>query len=177
MPVSLNLLPSEFLVSKNLSNALKIIRALGVISLAVFIVSVIGMSAFFIFDSINLNGITNDVKVLESQISAQETSEQQIVLLKNRISKVVIVQKQSNSLKNLSTTEPFLATLPSDISINELNVDPQKISVSLAFKFNPELSTFFNSVSNSTSFKSVNLSSFGFSPVSGYLVGLDIIGK
>lgn len=174
MAVTLNLLPTELAVGKNLARALKTIRALGVILLAVFIMFIVGVSAFFIFESINLKNITNDMSDLGNQIKAQETSEQQIVLLKNRIGKIVILQKQPNSSKNLSAIEPFLATLPGNTPINELNVDSQKITLSLTFKSNSALSTFFSSLNNTSSFKSVVLSSFGFNPVSGYLLGLNI---
>jgi len=174
MAVKLNLLPPELAVDKNLGAALKITRSLGIISLAAFILFVVGVSGFFIFDSITLKNLNTDVNTLTSQISVQSTSEQQIVLLKDRIKKISSIQSTPTSLSNLIAIDPFLSNLSSTATIGELNVDSQKMNLLVNFKSNDDLSNFLKNMSNSGVFKTVTLTSFGLNPSSGYSVGTSI---
>jgi len=177
MAVKLNLLPPELAIDKNLSSALKLTRSLGIIFLAVFILFIIGISAFFIYDSITLNGLTADVSSLTSQISAQNTSEQQIVLLKDRIKKINTIQSIPTSLPNLVVIDPFISNLSGNSQVNELNINPQKIDLTIGFKSNNDLTNFLNSLSSSKDLKTVTITSFGLTPASGYSVGINIQTK
>ncbi len=177
MAVKLNLLPPELAVSKSLGTSLKTIRMVGVILLAVFIIFVIGLTAVFIISSITLKNLTGDVTTLKSQITAQQVSEQRLVLLKDRLRKISTARTAASALSNLTKIDPFLATLSSDTSVSELNVDPQKIDLTLNFRSNNDLTAFLNDVSDSGSFKNVVISSFGLNPVSGYLVGMSLTVK
>ena len=177
MAIKLNLLQPELAVDKNLSSLLKMARSLGIIALAGFLIFVVGISAFFIISSFTLRDLTSDIDVSKSQIAAQETSEQQIVLLKDRIKKIGTVRNSPTSLKNLIAIDPFLSTLSPESSVNELSVDTAKISLLLNFKSNNDLSIFLNSLSESDVFKSIVLASFSFSPINGYSVGINIESK
>lgn len=177
MAIKLNLLPPELAVDKNLGAALKLTRSLGIISLAAFIFFVIGVSGFFIYDSITLKNLTNDVAGLTSQISLQSTSEQQVVLLKDRIKDITTVQAIPSSLPNLIATDPFISALSTNDAVTELNIDPQKMDILLNFKSNADLTTFLKSLSSSTAFNTVTLTSFGLNPTSGYSVGVNIQKK
>ncbi len=177
MAIKLNLLPPELAVDKNLSSALKMLRSLGIIGIAGFFIFIIGMVAVFVVSSFTLKNLTNSIADSKSQIAALETSEQQIVLLKDRIKKIGIVQNLPTSLKNLVAIDPFLSNLSIESSVNELNVDSNKISLLLNFKSNDDLSKFLNDLSGSAVFKSVVLSSFSLSPTNGYSVGVNIESK
>ncbi|HTK03505.1 MAG TPA: hypothetical protein VL401_01925 [Alphaproteobacteria bacterium] len=177
MAIKLNLLPTELSVSKGLTSTLKFSKMLGVILLGLFIVFVIGVSAFFIISTFTLKNLTNEVAGLENQIKTQEVSEQQLVLLKDRLKKITLAKNQASSLPNLIAFEPFLSPLSADASVNELTVDTQKISASVNFKSNSELAAFIQNLSSSKVFKSVVVASLGFNPITGYLLSLSITVK
>jgi len=177
MPVKLNLLPPELAVDKNLSAALKLTRSLGIIFLAVFILFVFGISSFFIYDSVILKNLTGDVDSLTNQINLQNASEQQVVLLKDRLNKITSVQLTPSSLPNLIVIDPFLSSLSSTTAVSELGIDSQKMDLTLNFKSNSDLSTFLKSLSSSDVFKAVTITSFGLNPSTGYSVGIDIQTK
>jgi cell division protein FtsL len=177
MPVNLNLLPPELTVSKTLNNFLKTTRALGVIALAAFLIFVVGAGGYFVYSSITLRDLNAKVEDLKSQVTAQQTSEQQMVLLKDRLKKISSVQKIPNSSNNLASLDPILASVSSGAYVNELDVDALKIDMLINFRSNSELSGFIKNLSATDAFKSVTLSSFSFSPASGYLVGISMVGK
>lgn len=177
MPVKLNLLPPELAVSKSLGQLIKTIKALGVIGIAAFLVFGAGVGAFFIISTISLNGINANVAKLTSQVSAQQKSEQQIVLVKNRIAKVATIQGLPNSLTNLELINPFLVNLPPTSSINQMSIDSGSVSLSVNFITNSGLSAFIDSLQSSDAFKLVNLTSFSFSPSTGYAIEIKAINK
>jgi hypothetical protein len=177
MAVNLNLLPPELAVSKSLGNIIKTVRALGVIGIAAFLVFGAGIGIFFIISTISLNGINSNIKSLEAQISAQQKSEQQIILLKNRIAKIAAVQTTPSSLPSLTVIEPFLSALSANTSIGQMAINPKGSTISLSFGNNTDLSQFLNSIKSSPAFSTVNVTSFSFSPATGYQLEISAINK
>lgn len=177
MAVKLNLLPPELAVDKNLGTVLKLARSLGIIVLAAFILFVVGVSGFFVYDSIVLKNLTADVATVTNQIKSMGADEQQIVLLKDRIKKISSVKSIPTGMPNLIAVDPFISNLSSNSSISSLNVDPQKIELLINFKTNDDLSSFLKSFSTSTAFKTVTLTSFSLNPTTGYSLGLTVQAK
>lgn len=177
MPVNLNLLPPELSVSKNLGSLLKTLRALGVIAIGAFLVFGTGIGAFFIVSRMTLENLNVKLNALKSQVSAQEKSEQQVVLLKDRLAKITTIRGMPSSLINLTVMEPFLAGFSSNVSINQMEVGTKGIDLALNIKTNSDLSAFLTSIKDSGVFKSVDLTSFAFSPSTGYSVGVTMVKK
>jgi len=177
MPVNLNLLPSELSVSKNLNSFLKTLRALGVIGVAAFLVFALGLGVFFIVSTISLNGINANVTKLRSQVSALQKSEQQIILLKDRIAKIASIKTMPNSLPGLTAIKPFLSDLSDNSSINEMSISPTAITLSENIKTKADISSFIKSFQSSDVFKSVSLTSFNFNPSNGYSVEISAVIK
>ena len=101
MSIDFNLLPPDLFISKNLSRALKSVRALGVISIAAFLVFAIGVGAYFVFSTITLNGLTKNIDQLKTKVTAQEISEQQIILLKDRLTYIAAAKSSASALNNI----------------------------------------------------------------------------
>jgi hypothetical protein len=177
MPVNLNLLPPELAVSKSLGTVLKTIRALSVIAVAAFLVSVTGIVIYFVVGTINLNSLNANINQLKSQVTAQEASEQQIILLKDRIAKIEQAKAAPSALSTATKVDSFLANISAGSVINQFDADPAKADITLNLKSNADLTEFIQGVSSSTLFGSIDLSSFGFNPATGYLVGLSMSVK
>lgn len=175
MPVTLNLLPPEHVTSGTLGKLLKIARALNVVLLVTFLVFALGLGGFFIFTSAQLRSVTTSENQLKAQITTLEASEQQMVLLKDRLGKVKLVQALNTSSKNLAKIEPFVKSLSTDAGLSELAVDPQKMDLSILFRSNAGLSAFLKSMIDSKDFSSVSISTFGYNPANGYLVTFHIL--
>jgi Tfp pilus assembly protein PilN len=177
MPVKLNLLPQGLLISKSLGKALKTIKALNVILSVAFLVFALGMGAYFVLSTITLNGVQNKVDKLKTQVIAQESSEQQLILLKDRIQKISTVKALPNTFKNVENINSLLTGLSGESSISQLDVGQAKVDLSMIIKSNNDLTSFLRSVENTNLFKTVILSSFGYSPVGGYTLGISFTGK
>lgn len=177
MAVKLNLLPQELAVGTNIRGVIKTLRALGVIGVAAFLVFGIGVGIFFITSTISLNGLNTNITKLTSQVSALQKSEQQVILLKDRIAKIAAVKKLPNALSSQKLIEPFLNNLSSTVSVKEMAISPTAIDLSVNLQTNSDLSTFITSLQSSDVFKSVKLTSFSLNPAVGYSLEISAVPK
>jgi hypothetical protein len=177
MPVKLNLLPPELAVSKNLSQLLKALKAMGVIGVAAFLAFGIGIGVYIIFSTISLNGIEANITKLKAQVSSQQKSEQTIILLKDRIAKTASVQSMPNSLLNLHAIEPFLLTLSGSALVNQMSIGPESVVLSVTIKTNSDLSKFIKAFQVTDVFKSAKITSFNLNQMTGYSVEITALKK
>jgi len=174
MPIKLNLLPPELMVSKSLGSTLKTIRALGIIAISLFVIMALGMTAFFVISRITLVNLNSKVEALKTNIKAQETSEQQVFLLKDRLAKLEILENNATAVVNLSSIEPFIARISPPSTLTQLVISPTAIDISANIQTNSVLTNFLDSLRSSKAFKSVVLSSISLNPIIGYSLELNI---
>lgn len=173
--INLNLLPPEYSVSGPLGKSIKLIKSLNVIFLAVFLVFVLSASAFFLISSLSLKNMQSQEDGLKSQISAQETSEQQIVLLKDRLGKIKTLNSQNDNSQIVAALDPEVGSLPGSATLSDLSISSQKTEIAVIFSDANDFSSFLKGLTNSQKFKSIVLTSFGLNPLSGYLVSLKLL--
>jgi hypothetical protein len=177
MAVKLNLLPPNYALSGPIGQIVKFARPVNVILLALFIVTVVGMGGFFVFSSFSLRSLTASNDGLKKQIQAQSAAQQQMVLLKDRLGKIKTVQGVATATKNLNDINPILARLTGNSALSELNIDAQKLTATITFKSNSDLTNFLEGVGLSTNYSAITMGTFSYNPVSGYQVGLNFTKK
>lgn len=177
MAVKVNLLPQDLSIPTSLTRTIKIIRAVNVISLAGFILFALGVAVFLVISSFQLQSISAENDQLTSQIKNLQTTEQKLVLLKDRVGKIKLAGGSDTTSPTVGLIGPLLSQLPTNASVNELTLDTKKITTSILFKSSNDVSSFFQKIYSSTSFSLASLTSFGFNPKTGYLVSLSLIGK
>lgn len=177
MATEFNLLPPEYGAAKGLGKVLKVTRALGVISIAFFLIFTIAISAVFLISSASLNALNSDIQTLTAQISAVETSETQIVLLKDRVTKIKSALSLPSADVSLAAIEPLVSNLPENSSLSELSLDSAKTTVALNFTSSADLTSFLNQISTNKNFASVIMTSFTYSLGTGYQVEMSLKQK
>jgi Tfp pilus assembly protein PilN len=177
MPEKLNLLPQNLQISKSLEKILKAIRAFNVIFIVTFAIFCLGAGGFFIYSRLTLGNIQTNNTQLESQIKAQEDSEQKLILLKDRLAKISSIKSTPTSVKNTTNLGSLLVNMSPSTIMNKASVSPTGIEISFAVGSNEDLTALFQNIRSSTMFKLVDLSSFGYAAGAGYAVGLTLTTK
>ncbi len=177
MAVKLNLLPTDYALTGPVGQIIKFARPLNVILLALFLVMVVGMGGFFIFSSLSLKNLATGNDGLKKQIQAQSAAQQQMVLLKDRLSKIKTIQGIPTATQNLKDINPLLALITGNSFLSEFSVDSKKATATIVFKSNSELTSFLKAVNSNTSYSSIALGTFNYSPVAGYQVSLNFVKK
>lgn len=172
-PDNLNLLPQNLQVSKGLSAALKTIKSLGVILTFMFVIFTLGLVGFFVYSKITLDGVNSNINMLTSQVKAQESSEQQLILLKDRLGKIGKARSNANALSKASGMNSLFENVSTNIKLTDVSITPVKMDISLNLYSNEDLTKFFQNLKNTTLFNQVELSSFNFSAL-GYTMDVSL---
>lgn len=177
MSVKINLLPSDLTVSKSLGDLLKTIRALSVIGAGAFLVFLVGVGAYFLVSTLSLNALNTSITSLKNQVSTQEKTEQQVVLLKDRLGKISSIESIPGPLPNLMMMRTLLAPLSGNTLISQMQVEAKGTDLTLNIKSNSDLAAFFDAIKNSDNFKSVYLTTLSLNPSTGYSTEVQIVKK
>jgi len=130
------------------------------------------MGGFFVFSSFQLRDVSSENDALKAQITAQSTSEQRLVLIKDRLKKVRTVKGLTSSQENLANFETLNASTGASVDLTEVDISPQKVDLSVRLDSNNELTSFMTALTGSSVFEKITLTSFGFNPVGGYLANI-----
>lgn len=171
MAINLNLLPPEYSLKKGFGRILKTTRSLTIILLVACLLLGVSLAIFLFVSFLSLGQISSNVEELKNQIKAEETTEQRLTLLKDRISKIKSVNKEATIVKSLDQIEPIISTT-SGLNLSELAITQDKIETSISFAEVTGITDFFESLTSSSSFSSIVMTSFGFNPITGYLTNL-----
>lgn len=172
MSVKINLLPSNFTEKKGTAVIVRGLKTATIATLSIAILSALGVLSFFLINTFELKGLEDRRAATTSQLQTLQESEQKMVLVKDRLSKIKVVKSAPSAQKSLTNIDPVLTLLPTDASIGEVSMDMSKIDATFVFRDSIALSTFLDNLSESKNFSTVTLTSFGFTAQSGYLVGL-----
>jgi hypothetical protein len=142
-----------------------------------FIIFCLGMGGLFIINKINLSSVQTNVDKLKVQVKGQESSEQRLILLKDRLDKIASVKSTPNALKNISSIDSFLANVSPSTIMDQADFGATKIDVSFKIGSNEDLVSLMQNVKSTDLFKAVDLYSFDYGPSIGYLIKLSMNNK
>lgn len=135
-----------------------------------FIIFVSGVATLFVINKTSLNRINTEVSQLETQVKAMEGSEQQLILLKDRLAKITSIKTMPTVTQNLSNLDSILEGVSFDSTMNDVSIAPKRIDTSLELASNKDFTTFISNLKNMDFFKTITLSSLNYSSGKGYTV-------
>ena len=174
---NLNLLPQDLRVSKGVGGIVKVIKSLNVILAVLFLISALIVVALFVIGSLRLNSVLSEVDQLKSQVKAQETSEQQLVLIKDRLAKISYARGYANAKDSLQNASLLLNNMTGGVTVNSMNITSVKTDLSLTILSNDELSILMDNLKNSDKFKSIDVYSFEYNKNIGYQIKANLISS
>lgn len=169
----INLISSEMTVSAKtiaLSKTLNKISIFGAVLLIILIMAVISGIVYY---NIEYKKVSSSINVLKEKIVKLEKSEQKLILIKDKLSKIAIIKKIDSVDDELSSFQNFqsLITDSSVSAITEVSITPQKTETSLLINNSDSLFNIFKKIITLPKYNKIVLSSLGFTST-GYLVSL-----
>lgn len=168
MAGKINLLPVELGAGRK---ALQIGRVLGRISIVVVALSFVLGTTGVIYLFVLQRQVTNQVNKnnqLTSSIRNLEATEQKLVLLKDRVAKIKNILSQDSAYSNSESVKKIFFGLPTDVSLDEANLTPSQIRLTVTSKSSLGMVGFLNNLTSLGNFKEIVLKNFSFRPSSGY---------
>lgn len=166
----INLLPVELSPSKGSSKLALIIKKITFYAGGIFLLGALAAIALIFFLTSQLKTSLAKEDSLKQNIASLQKTEQQLFIIKDRISK--IKQAESGSLADASfvKVDSILSNLPPNLSVNSIEIDSTKTKFSVLSKDSLGMASFLNNLINSGVFKNLTLNNFTFMPDQGYLV-------
>ena len=177
MSVKLNLLPLGSAIPPSLGKVLGQIRTVAIVAISLFLFFVLGVSGYLVYSQIRLQTLTAGSDNLKLKIKERETTEQKIILLKDRLGKITIARASPSIQKNTDNAGVIADSLPEGTILTELSIDQKKTDISLVFGSSAGLNLFLDSVPANSYFKRATLTAFSFNPQTGYSIGLRLFEK
>ncbi|RJR30411.1 hypothetical protein C4564_00325 [Candidatus Microgenomates bacterium] len=169
-----NLLPAEVAPSKEVTRATKILNSLAVFSSAAFIVlALAGGSAFVYFNS-KLNSLKTSESSLKNNIQNLQATESQLVLLKDRLSKIQNIiasrEKESTFAKHKLVAE----LLPEDVVFEGSDLELSNSTIKITSGDSLALEALIKNMLVQNTLTSLTLSDLNYNPFLGYELKFEV---
>ena len=172
--MAINLLPTNLVAQGPVIKIANTLKQIVTIGFSVFILAVIIVAAYYLINFFTLRTSLTKQEALKTNIKALEQTEQKVFLIKDRLDKIKIALGVDSADKNLEKLEGFLTLISQNVIISEAQISSKNTEVSIIAKSSSALTSFMGSLMTAEVFKTINLTSFGFNPVNGYFITVEV---
>ncbi len=172
--MAINLLPTNLVAQGPVIKITNTLKQIVTIGFSVFILAVIMVAAYYLINFFTIKNSLTKQESLKNNIKALEQTEQKVFLIKDRLDKIKIASGVESADKNLEKLEGFLSLISQNVIISEAQISSKNTEVSIIAKSSDALTSFMGSLMATEVFKTIDLTSFGFNPVNGYFITVEV---
>jgi hypothetical protein len=173
----INLLPIDLSPDSSKARLSNILKNITVVGSVLLIVSVLAVMAIFFINYVEIRNLSQSQKQLEKSIGALEKTEQHLVLVKDRLTKIRKILGKETTADLVGDLLSWQESLGMQLDIQEAEILPDKIIVSFKTPNSFELAEALSSMTEKSDYSRIELTSLNFSPEMGYLVELILYKK
>ena len=179
MPASnINLLPVELSSKSGIAKTAALLRRVSMFSVIVFLILGVMAGAFILIYTLQLEALVKSNQALTQQIAALEVTEQQTVLIKDRLQKIKGLETQSDILAAVGGIRSIMTSLPGGVAIADTTIDSTgKTAFAFSVADSSVLVSFLGNLVANSDYKELKIKSFSFTPATGYLVSFEAMAK
>lgn len=170
----INLLPKEFTVSKEVSDASVKIKKYLWTSLGFYVVILAICGSFYYYFQTTLTNLESDQVRLKTNIQSLQETEQQLILTKDRIAKIqtVLASRQNEEVFNKQKT--VVDQMTDAMNIENSNITISNSLLTFTSRSSLQLVSFMSSIASKSETLGIVMDSMSFNPFTGYTLGLEI---
>lgn len=147
------------------------------IGLALFVITAAGLAAYFVINSINLRTSIANQNTLKESIKSLEQTEQSLILVVDRLSKVKEINNKPSVAKELENLSSVLGAIPTEAKLTEAVLNRGTTDLSFMVENSTILTQLMASIIIRTEYQRIDLLSFSFNPTLGYIISLSFASK
>jgi hypothetical protein len=174
MEKRINLIPSDMAVPPKTVKLTKMLNKAAVMGEILLVVLFVTLTSIFVFFFLEQKKVSERIEISKQKISELETSEQRLILAKDRLEKIARIQATpsiQDDIKNFSEISNVVLNA-SGSALVEASIQNTKTELSVKSETADSLATFLEPVTKLKNFKSIILTSLGFGPASGFVSDL-----
>jgi len=170
MKSTINLLPKEVLIKSDTQQLASKLTKVAIAITAIFVLFVAGLVAFMIFVNNQLATTQDKIAQTKNQIRALESTEQSMLLVKDRVQKIQLIQNLNSSATQITDLDALLTALPASVLFQSGKLDVDRSRVTLKLTSSQDLAFVFNLVRELDRYQTVVMKKFDFNPAAGYQI-------
>ena len=177
MQKKINLIPSDMAVPASAVKLAKLINKISVFAVIALIVTSLSVAGLFFYYSSEVSKQNARVASLKNKITTLSQNEQKLVLAKDRLAKISVVQNAKSVGNEVSRFKKFSESVSlSGTIITEANLNSKGSEVTMLSQNSDSLAQVLKPLSKIADYKTVILSSLGFNSGTGFIstVNLEI---
>lgn len=169
-----NLLPREITPSKSQKKVTSAANKIAMFFLGVFILAVLlGGGLYLLFNS-RLEAVKKEAGELTVNIQSLQSTEQSLILLKDRVQKISAILNSRTNENYYTKHNEVLAVAPETVTFEESEIEAGRSILGVKILDSLSLVGLFSGLRASSSFSSLVVSELTYSPITGFLVSLDV---
>ncbi|CAN5324951.1 hypothetical protein BH10PAT1_BH10PAT1_4270 [soil metagenome] len=170
----INLLPVDLSANSDSNKFAELIKKITLILGGIFLFVALLSVGIIILYSNQVQASNARQVALKKQIQSQESTEQKLFLVKDRIDKIKLAQADKNVEAAFEPLNQQLSTLPENVFVTDIQINTSKTQFSVLSKDSLGMEIFINSLVTSGLYTNLTLNNFFFSPDSGYTITLTV---
>src|SRR3989304_3721085 len=166
---TVNLLPTDISPKGPIVKLSNLLKNLAAIFFAIFLFAAFGMVAMFILNNAQIKDLEARSEQLKTSIRSLETTEQSLILVKDRIGKAKTALALESGKDETEGMGIITSGLPVGATLSEAVVSKDSLVTTFIALDSGSLANLMAIVISQETFKNVELVSFSFNPNSGYV--------
>lgn len=169
-PKKINLIPNEMAVPAAAVKTAKLLSKVSIIAVIILIITALSVGGLFFYFSNESTKQVARISTLKTNITNLQQNEQKLVLAKDRLAKIKIVQEAKSVNSEVTRFKDFSDMIStSGSTITEANLTNKGTEVSLLSADSESLSLTLKPLATLSNYKTIVLSSLGYNPGTGFI--------
>jgi Tfp pilus assembly protein PilN len=151
------------------------LKKTSIISLFIFLIAALSLTGAYFYFLQRTKASISEHERLKTEIRALEATEQRLILVKDRLTKIESVYGTNDAEEEISAFETVSSFATEGVFVNDLDIQKDSLAVSLTASSLSELTRFTGNLVRLGGFNKIILNSMEFDPEEGYVVSLSAI--
>ena len=176
MDKKINLIPIEMAVPARAVKIAKILNKISTVTVILLILTLIVVGSIFFYYSTQNSKINRNINSSKTKITNLEKSEQKLVLAKDRLSKIEVVQKVKSLNDEIKRYQKFsiIVSASTGSIISEADLNSKGTEVTILSQSSDSLTEIIPLLSKLKDYGKIILSSLEFNPISGFILNIKL---
>lgn len=171
----INLLPTDLAAKSPIKKTADVLKKVAIGGFVLLFLFLIGSGAYLYFLNLQVRNSVANQEELKQSIESLEQTEQQLVIVRDRLDKAETVLGKESAAEELEDFEELAGLIPPTVAVTEADMVSGRSEVSLIAVSSSGLVQLMANLISLELYERIELTSFGFTPGSGYLVSLVLL--
>ena len=174
---AINLLPTEISPKGPVAKISNLIKNFAVISFVLFLLTALGMLAVFVLNSVQIRSLNESSEALKTSIESLETTEQSLVLVRDRLTKVKLVLADKSGGDEAEGLGTVTSGLPASVALTEAVISKDVLDTTFVATDSQGLTALMARIISQEAISKVDLVSFSFNTNAGNIPSFSMKAK